>query len=74
MESVSEALQVGAIILVFAVTLSVYLYAVISIHKTKFSSYREKAKWLTIVIAAPFIGSLLYLFNKPKRSLQSRIY
>jgi uncharacterized membrane protein YciS (DUF1049 family) len=57
-----------------AVLMCLYLYirAVVDIHKRKFKTLGEKAMWLTLVIAAPLIGSVFY-FAMKKQGADRRI-
>jgi Phospholipase_D-nuclease N-terminal len=59
----AETIIIGALL---TACLALYISAVISIHKRKFRTYREKGMWLAIVIAMPVIGSLIYFFACPK--------
>ena len=53
--------------------LFLYVKAIIDIHKRKFPSYREKAMWLNLVIAAPLMGAIFYFALKKQRPAISRI-
>jgi len=72
MEQLQDILFGVAMILAVIVCLYLYIRAVVDIHKRKFPSLGEKAMWLTLVIAAPLIGSMLY-FTMKKQGVNHRI-
>ncbi|HPH91322.1 MAG TPA: PLDc N-terminal domain-containing protein [Ferruginibacter sp.] len=72
MEQLQDILFGVAMILAVIVCLFLYIRAVVDIHKRKFPSLGEKAMWLTLVIAAPLIGSMLY-FAMKKQGVNHRI-
>jgi len=72
MEQLQDILFGVAMILAVIVCLYLYIRAVVDIHKRKFPSLGEKAMWLTLVIAALLIGSMLY-FAMKKQGVNHRI-
>lgn len=68
MEQLKDILFSSGMILIFIGCLFLYIRAIIDIHKRKFSFYREKSMWLTIVIAAPLLGSIYYFAIKKQQA------
>jgi SNF family Na+-dependent transporter len=52
--------------------LFLYIRAIVDIHKRKFVYLREKSMWLTLVIAAPLLGSIFY-FAMKKQPVNHRL-
>jgi Na+/citrate or Na+/malate symporter len=67
MEQIQDIILGAALIILFIACLYMYLKAVIDIHKRKFPTLREKSMWLTLVIAAPLLGSIFYFAIKRNR-------
>ena len=72
MEQLQDILFGVALNLAVIVCLYLYIRVVVDIHKRKFPTHGEKAMWLTVVIAAPLIGSMLY-FTMKKQGVNHRI-
>ncbi len=72
MEQLQDTLFSAAMILAVIACLYLYIRAIVDIHKRKFPSLREKAMWLTLVIATPLIGSILY-FAMKKQGVNHRM-
>lgn len=44
--------------------LFLYIRAIVDIHKRKFMYLSERARWLTLVITVPLLGSIFYFAMK----------
>lgn len=72
MEQLNDILLGSIVLTALAGCIYLYVKAVIDIHKRKFSSHRERAMWLNIVILTPVIGSVFY-FSMKKQAARRRL-
>lgn len=62
-----EIVFVTAIVLCFLACLWLYIYCIVHVHRDKTLKIKERANWITLIVIFPFVGSLIYLFNRRRK-------